>query len=69
MKEQIWNYLLEKHEKSGGNNGCYVAEMLYNLNYSYKEARNVLNSFFKEGKIEIRDGSKGQLIFIKKNEK
>lgn len=65
MKDQIEKILIEKKVKSGGRCGTYIPEILNNIGAEYKDVRIYLNQLFKENKIRIRPGSRGNLLFWK----
>ena len=65
MKDDVEKLLIDKKIKSGGHCGTYVPDILNQLGIDYKTAKPILNGLFKEGKIIIKPGSKGKLIFWK----
>lgn len=66
MKEKLLALIIAKHKKSGGNCGSYIAEINVELGVTFQDIKTPLNQLFKEDKIEIREGSRGRLIFYKK---
>lgn len=71
--EKLYNKTLrllqDKHQRSGGNCGTYIPEILSTLNTTYKEVRHALNRLYKEDRIKIRPGSRGNLIMLKSDRK
>lgn len=65
MRDKILEILSNKHKKSGGHNGTYIPQICLNLGVEYKDIKNDLNSLYKDGKITIREGAHGNLIFLK----
>ena len=65
MKEKILEILQAKHQLSGGNCGIYIPNICLLLNVEYYQIKDIINDLIKEQMIEIREGSHGQLLFIK----
>ena len=65
MKEKILEILQQKHQLSGGNCGIYLPNICSLLNVEYYQIKDIINDLIKEQMIEIREGSHGQLLFIK----
>ena len=65
MKEKILEILQAKHKLSGGNCGIYVPNICLLLNVEYYQIKDIIHNLIEEQLIEIREGSHGQLLFIK----
>lgn len=65
MKEKILEILQAKHQLSGGNCGIYIPNICLLLNVEYYQIKDIINDLIKEQMIKIREGSHGQLLFIK----
>ena len=65
MNEQIVKILKDKHDKSGGNCGTYMPEIINTLKIDYKTARSIIGQLYREGKVVIHDGAHGTLFFLK----
>nr|DAS74583.1 MAG TPA: dissimilatory sulfite reductase D [Caudoviricetes sp.] len=65
MEQQIINIIKNKQKSSGGNCGTYPVNIMNSLNIDYKSVRATLNKLHKEGKILIREGLHGKLVFWK----
>ena len=63
LENEVIKILIHKHKISGGHNGTYAVSILNQLQVEYSSLRKILNKLYKEKKIIIRDGSKGNLIF------
>ena len=61
MKESVLNQLKEKHNSSGGKSGTRLTE----LKGDYLGVRKSALELFKEGKIIVREGINGKLLFLK----
>ena len=65
MKEKILEILQAKHQLSGGNCGIYLPNICSLLNVEYYQIKDIIHNLLEEQLIEIREGSRGQLLFIK----
>lgn len=65
MKEKILDILQAKHELSGGNCGMYLPNICSLLNVEYHQIKDIIQHLLEEKLIELREGSHGQLIFLK----
>ena len=65
MKEKILEILQEKHQLSGGNCGIYLPNICSLLNVEYYQIKDIIHNLIEEQLIEIKEGSRGQLLFIK----
>lgn len=65
LKEDIFNFISQTSEKSKFKCGVYPADICSTFKLPYSSIKTHLNQLFKEGKIRLRDGSKGKLIFIR----
>ena len=65
MKEKILDILQAKHQLSEGNYGIYLPSICSLLSVEYYQIKDIINDLIKEQMIEIREGSHGQLLFIK----
>lgn len=65
MKEKILEILQQKHQLSGGNCGIYIPNICLLLNVEYYQIKDIIHNLIEEQLIEIREGSRGQLLFIK----
>lgn len=65
MKEKIIAYLQAKKERTDNKCGTYATTLTQDLNTPYIEIKQPLNQLYKEGKIILRDGGQGKLIFLK----
>lgn len=66
LQDKILQILEEKHKKSGGHCGTYGVELRDMTGEDWQAVRNELKVLYTENKIEVRDGSKGKLFFLKK---
>ncbi|WP_079206604.1 hypothetical protein [Riemerella anatipestifer] len=67
LKSQVYNIIVEKHRKSGGHNGVYGVDLTIKTAKSWTEVRKALIELYKENKIQVREGSRGKLFFLKIN--
>ena len=65
MREKILEILQAKHQLSGGNCGIYIPNICLLLNVEYYQIKDIIHNLIQEQMIEIREGSHGQLLFIK----
>ena len=65
MKEKILEILQQKHQLSGGNCGIYLPNICSLLNVEYYQIKDIIHNLLEEKLIELREGSHGQLIFLK----
>lgn len=65
MKAEVEQILIDKKIKSGGHCGTYATEIINKLETDFKTIKPILNGLYTQGKITIKEGSKGKLIFWK----
>lgn len=56
-----------KHRSSGGHCGTTLADICNSTGKPMKEVKKELNILWKEGKVAVRDGAKGKLVFLKES--
>lgn len=64
LSDKILKILEEKYESSGGHCGVYGAELVNLLSTEWKEVRNAIKPLYKDKKIKVSPGSRGNLFLI-----